>query len=439
MIKKFLIKQLEILPFWISLLVIIPISYYTFHSDFIILSKLAQKIAGGNLNFYEDLYIGAANYHVPMLPPLLCLVDGLAYYLAERLGLINFDFTLIYHTPFIHLLLLKSRYIIIFILSYFLVNKVALVYTNQDKKLSRRIANLWIASPILIYLPFVQGNNDIYPAIFSLIFLLFVFRNNFLLAMIFLGLTAALKGYALFLIVPVALILAEKNLKKTLLYCLTSGLAYFLPTLFYLKDVVYFTSGNSEKFMMLSTSIPSSLVSYSIFAIGYFLILLFLYYNDENIENIIDNKHKTLLVYCFLVMSLFFVTAFYPQWFLWILPFFIFLIYKNKKLYSIYILICSAYLSLTYIGYPGNLDIYLWRKIFPSGPKGYYFPVGADEIKQLLMFNAGLFISLLIAFIYFLLKDNRKEKTDDKFSVYLSYLPTAILLLAIYAVALLSK
>jgi len=434
------LKYKKYLPLWISLLMILPISYYTFHSDFILLSKLAQKIASGNLRIYEDLYAGAANYHIPFLPPLICLIDGLNYFLFMKLGVINFDFTVVYHTPFIHLLLLKSRFIFVFILSYFLVNKVALMYTGQDKKLSRRIANLWIASPILLYLPFAQGNNDIYPAAFSLIFLYFVFRKNFIVAMIFLGLTAAMKGYALFLVMPVALILSEKDLKRTFIYCLTSGLAYFLPIIFYLKDMTYFAAGNPEKFMMLSTAIPSLSVPYSVFAIGYFLIILFLYYSD-NLKKIAEDKNRILLNYCFAVLSLFYLTAFYPQWFLWILPFFVFLIYKNRRLYSIYLLICISYFLITYFGYPGNLDIYLWKKIFVASAPGisYYFPGVMTPESPLMVFITGLFASLLVVYIYFMFKDNKEDEDNKDISVYMSYLPTVILFLMIYIFASLSK
>lgn len=438
-IKTFLLKQKEFLPFWISLLIITFISYNTFHSDFIVLSKIAEKIAGGNLHIYQDLYICAANYRVPAMPPLIILIDGFFFFLLKELRVLNFDFCLVYHTPSIHLLLLKSRYILTFILSYFMVHKVALLYTKQNKKLARRIANLWIASPILIYLPFAQGNNDIYPVVLSLAFLFFAFRKNFIIAMIFLGLTAAMKSYAVFLVIPVALILSQKNIIKTFFYSSICGLVFFLPRLFYLNDSPSFTKNISESFNVLGTVIPSVGVSYSIFAVGYFLILLFLYYCSDNMKSILEDKNRTLVVYCFLIMSFFYTTWFYPQWFLWILPFFVLLVYKNKKLYSIYLLICSVYFFRTYAEYPGNLDIYLWKRILPLGRGSYYFPGVIPTNSPLLTFGAGLFLSLFIVFIYFLLKDDKKKEEDNKISIYLSYLPTVALFVVIYVFYWLSK
>lgn len=437
-IKNFLLRQREYLPLWVSLLIVLLVSYYTLHPDFVVITNIAEKIASGNLHIYEDLYIGGANYHIPAMPPLICLIDGLNYFFFKELGVLNFSFDLIRPTPPFHVLLLKSRYILIFILSYFLIFKTALLYTKQDKKLSRRIANLWIASPLFIYLPFAQGNNDIYPAFFSLIFLFFAFRKNFILAMIFLGLTAAMKSYALFLIIPVALILAQKDVKKTILYSFTSGLVYFLPKLFYLKESASYTANISESFNMLNTIIPSHAGPYSLFAVGYFLILLFLYYGD-NLKKIIEDTNRTLVIYCFLVLSLFYMTWYYPQWFLWILPFFIFLIYKNKKLYSIYLLISLAYFICTYVQYPGNLDIYLFHYYLPIlAGKNIFFLGTMYTNKPLLAFITGFFLSLFIAFIYFLLQDKRKEE-DDKVSIYLSYLPTIVLLLAIVIFSFLSK
>lgn len=432
MLKNYFAKWRDYLPFWISLIVAIIISSISLHFDFIVVSKIAQKVANGNLHIYEDLFIGNVNMGKSIFPPFICLVDGFFYFIIKQTHLLNFDFNLTDRIPMLQLLLLKSRYILVFILSYPLIYKVALLFTNHEKEHSRRIANLWIASPILIYLPFAQGNNDIYPAVLSLVFLFFAFRKNFILAMILLGLTAAMKNYALLLVIPVALIFSEKDLKKTALYCLTSGAFYYLWTLIYPKAVAASLAGNVENYLMLKTAIPTFTTPYSIFAIGYCLILLFLYFGD-NIKEMIAEKSKMLVTYCFLIMSLFYITWYWPQWFLWILPFFVLLIYKNKKLYTLYLLITSTYFLYTYVWYPANLDLSLWKQILPALDAGKrYYPAGIIPANPAAMsFIVGFFVSLIFVFAFFLLKERgESEKHDDRISIYLSYLPTAILLLA---------
>ena len=424
--NKFFMKQREYLPFWISLAFIIIISAFAYHYDFYWLTKFAERTASGDLNLYQTLTIAGHDSGKFIMPPLIALVDAFLYFILKEIRVINpsFDWISGGQIPSLQLLLYKSRYILIFILSYPLAYNAAFLFTKQNKELARRIANLWIASPLLIYLPFAQGNNDIYPAVFTLVFLLFAFRKNYIMAMIFLGLTAALKNYALFLILPVALILSDKDLKKTILYCLTSSLVYFLPALVFFKGLTSFAWGNTENLSMLKTVIPSYNFNYSIFTIGYFLILIFLYFSD-NMNKLIEEKDETLVTYCFLVLSLFFVTFFFPQWFLWILPFFVFLIYKNTRLYWLYLMISFVYLLSLITNWPNNLDLNLWQNILPTLTPGMkYFPGVYNSTMMSLV--PSLFVALFIGFVYFLLSDRgNKIKEELKHnSVFLSYMPT---------------
>lgn len=429
MLKKYFVNWRDYLPLWISLLAVIIISSISLHSDFIVVSKVAERIALGNLHIYQNIYIGDVKMGKPIMPPLICLVDGFFYSIVNGLKLINFNYDLSGQISLFNLLLLKSRYILVFLLSYPLIYQAALKFTKRNKEQSRKIANLWIASPLLLYLPFAQGNNDIYPAVFSLVFLYFAFRKNFLLAMLFLGLTAAMKNYAIFLILPVALILSQKEWKKTFLYCATAGAVYIIPAIIYYNEFYNFTSGNSENWQMLQTVIPSYAFGYSIFVMGYFFILFLLLFGN-NMKKIVENTNNMLVTYCFVIMSLFYVTFFNPQWFVWILPFFVFLIYQNKKLYLLYLLIASVSFVSLIVNWSNNLDLSLWKRILPALATGTALAPGfVDSPTKIVV--SSLFVSLFMVFIYFLFKDDEDKEEVRSNHIYLSYLPTVALLVAL--------
>jgi hypothetical protein len=387
---------------------------------------MAERIADGNLHVYDDLFIDGINYGKFVMPPLIFLLDGMLFYPLKLLHIINFNFGLDMSSLW-HTLLLKSRFILLFILSYPLVKNVALVYTNNNEALSRRVANLWITSPLLLFLPFAQGNNDIYPVLLTLIFLYFAFKEKNVWAMVFLGLAAATKNYALFLIPPMAIILADKNIKKTIKYGFISGLVYVIPIIFYLKDLKLFFTGGGEGLFILETIIPAK-NNYVIFPILYiFLILLLIFENNK-----LDKERNTNIVfYGFAFMSLFFATSFFiPQWFLWILPFLIFIIFKNYRLFYIYLILVTVFLFSLFTNWPGNLDLRIFSPLLPYHINEITFPISVKTASLVVSAFAGVYAS----FFYFLIKDRKKEKNVEKnikFYVLLNLSPLLVYLIFI--------
>jgi len=321
--------------------------------------------------------------------------------------------------------MLKGRYILLFILSYPLIKQAALCYTKNDKKLSSRIANLWITSPLLLFLPFSQGNNDIIPVFFTLIFLFFAFKKKYIWAMIFLGLTAALKNYALFLIPPMAIILSDKNIKNTIKYGAIAGAAYLAPILFYLKDIDHFFTGGGEGLFIFKTVLPSH-INYMVFPIVYILLLTYLIFDKKAS---VKTKESDIVFYGFLFMSLFFsVSHFFPQWFLWILPFLIFAIYNKRHLFYIYISIVFVFLFSLVTSWSNNLDITIFGPILSFRVSDLIFP----RMPGLVSLAASVFVGLILAFIYVLSKERfifDKVYLSEKFTIFLNLLPLILYLI----------
>lgn len=428
MIRKlfsFVIKYYALL---IGLAIATTLSFITSHSDFFYVTKMAERVAGGNFNIYDNLIINGVDYGKYIMPPTIFLIDGAVFYFFKLFNVVNFDFG-IYEIPsLLNIFLLKTRFILLLALSYPLVKRVAFVYTKNEKD-STNIANIWITSPVLLYLTFTQGNNDIYPTLISVIFLYFAFKRNYLTAMIFLGICAATKNYALFLILPMAIIFSNKNVFKILKYSFVSIVVYLVPVLIYIEDTKRFLTGGGEGLFILETAIPAHF-NYLVFPILYVILLSFMFFSETDK---FKDKNKSIVFYGFLTLSLFFATSFFiPQWFLWILPFFVFLIYKNNKLFSLYVLIVSIFMLSLLTNWSNNLDLQLYRPILPLNLAEVGFP---GNIK-VFSFVSSLFVGLYLSFVYFLVV-NYKKPTEKapRLNVLMNLIPLVALffILSVFA------
>lgn len=428
--QQFLNYFREHIVFWLSLIFVIILSAITYHGDFMWLTRLSERIAGGNLDLYQPLIVQSADVGKFTMPPLIGLLDGGLYYIFKSVGIISFDLTtsLAGNVPPLHLLLLKSRYILLFILSYPLILKAALSYTNGDRGLSKKIANLWITSPLLIYLPFTQGNNDIFPVLSSILFLLFAFKRQYFWAMVALGLTAALKNYAVFLFIPMAIILAEKDIKLTIRHLAVAVAAYAIPAIAYLHQTLHFLESKGEGTLFLNTYLPSS-PNFLLAPILYVLLLAHLYFSN-NLDNIRAKKNEYLALYGFLTLSILFVlTTFIPQWFFWLLPFAVFLIIKTPRLVQLFAATLAAFFGILFTNWPSNLDLRLFSPLLPASIA--VPPIRPESLStgDLPSIVASVFSALLIAFAAFAITDitkTGKAQSPFKYGVWINIAPLLV-------------
>jgi hypothetical protein len=387
---------------FIGLSIVVFLSATTFFMDMVTVSQYAARIAGGNLDIYSNYQIGSVLLGKPIMPPLVFIVDGFFYAIPKYLQLINFNYTYDFALlSSLKLIALRSRLIIVFVLSYPLVKYLAQKIT-KDKKKSLIIAALWITNPILLYFTFTQGNNDIYPAILSFVFLSAVSGGSNIIAMILLGIMAALKNYALFLFVPVAIILARKNFWKIIQYLLVGMAAYLAPNIFYLNNVLHFTKSGGEALFMLNTVIISD-INFLVIPVIYFAIVLYLYFSD-NEKSLSEDPVDNIARYSVLILSLFFAFAFFlPPWFLWVTPFAIFVIYKNRKLFFLYTALLASLFIVLVVRWGGNIGPAVFRPIFPHilAPE-YLIPSLAD--KNIVAMVYSLLTAFFIVFLYLVFK-----------------------------------
>lgn len=415
------------------------LSAVTFHKDLFYVALFSSKLVSGDLNMYKitnTLGTGQINpYIIPVAPPFAQLLDSLLYALFYFLGIYRFALIplepLIFNHQSVPLpipmlsLLLKLRYFIPFFLSIFLVKKIALRY-EPNSSLQKTIVALWLLCPVLAYSTFMQGNNDLYPVIFLLLFLLFSLRKQNFWALVFLGLAAATKNFAVFLFIPAAIILAKREFKKTLAFISLPSLIYGAQALFYWQSSYHFFTAGKESFYILKSILPNN---YLLFPFAYFLIIGYLLFMEKQ-QNLTNNTIRTLLLYCFFTLSLFFTTSLFPpQWFLWIMPFFILLIYNNSQLLVLYILIVTAFFfTLLVVPYwSGNVDYSLFSYTFPilQHIEPFAKTIGSrfEDLRFAQLANT-LFEALYILFILVLIKQRPAAKLLPKPKlIYLSFVP----------------
>lgn len=387
------------------LFLILIISKITYHSDIVNAARVTEIIIKGDLSLMQKSNTGELTYP-SFFPPIFHFIDSLIYWPLTKLGVYNFDLN---NIPIDKLLsigfLLKLRYLVLYILSLFLIIKISEIY-EKDEKNRNKIFLLWLLCPILIFVPFSWGNNDIYPVFLLLLFLYFAFKKKYFWAMVFLGLSAATKNFSLFLILPVALIFANKNIKKTIRYCFISGLIYLVPLFLYINVSYKFFTAGGEGLYVLEKKIFDGIL---LFPLMYFLTNLYLIIKQKIDDT---NKNEILIKYCFLIISLFYLASYFiPQWFLWIMPFFVLTLYKNKKMFYLYVLINSTYFVYLYF-WSRNIDMNLFANVFPVINKVMtlsefftkYF-VGFKIFDLVL----SLFFAAYICYLYLLFFNNKDE------------------------------
>jgi len=246
-----------------------------------------------------------------------------------------------------------------------------------------------------------------------LIFLFFSFKKKYFWAMVFLGLSAATKNFSLFLILPAAIILSNKNLKKTLKYSFISFLIYLIPFLLYYKTSSIFFTGGGEGLFILQKRI---LDGFLFFPLVYFITILFLIIK-KRVDNL--NKNEVLVQYCFLILSFFYLTSsFIPHWFLWIMPFFVLTAYKSKKFFYLYTLINIGFFMTLFL-WSRNIDMNLFSVAFPI--INTTMTLGEFVFKYFPNFKifdiiSALFFSGFICYLYLLFFDIKNKSLSKKLS-----------------------
>lgn len=357
------------LKFWlifglVTRLALMPI---TFHPDI-----LAINFAGYFFSFKKVFNIYDYLYQLPQdfplvknygqnfftYPPLAYFTLGLFMLLLKPFYNLKFLELLLNDLPgalkssllLPHLFLLKLPYLFFDLGIAFVLMKL---FDDQQRQKSAFI--LWMINPLSFYTSLMIGQFDIIPLFFVILSLYFIKVKKPGFAAVSLGLGGSFKMFPLFFL-PVLVLGGEKYFWKRMKLFFWGVLPFILtifPFLssFAFRQVVLF-SGQSQK--MLFAKIPvSGAEGISLFVFLFVTFCVWLAYFGKSSD--------FWQYYLLMMLLLFSLTHYHPQWFLWITPLLLIELVKNnfKHLWlGVGVLICWG--LITFLFEPSlNIGLFL--------------------------------------------------------------------------------
>lgn len=367
-----------ILIILIGVLIRLFLAGISFHSDIVHFDLASQIIGRGNiLNFYDYTFsLDSDNsllktyprelFNYPpavyfLLSPFLWILSSISNVQFHNDFIFNTSLTLGDPRLILHLILLKIPYLIFdFGIAYFLYN----LFTNKkDKKLALL---LWIFNPVTLYATYMIGQFDIIPTFFVVTALYLVNKDSnslsdkkVFLSSLLLGIGASFKLFPLLFLIPLATLL--HNWRKRVAV-LVIGISVYLITILpfigsagFRRTALIANQTLKSFFAQIPISGGETIILYLLFILFFYLIFIYKRLNGEFVWQRF-----------FIIILLFFIfTHFHPQWFLWLIPFFIIelIISKFKHLF-LYTLILISYTGLVFLFEP-SLSVGLFSPINP--------------------------------------------------------------------------
>jgi hypothetical protein len=263
----------------------------------------------------------------------------------------------VYSNPglFQHLFLFKIPYLFVDIgLAFILAN----LFKQQKRK--KLAFGLWMFNPLVLYTTFMIGQLDLLPTFFCVLAVYLAMKEKKDFSLVSLGIGGSYKMFPLLFIPPAAFVLG-KNLKERIRLLILGFLPFFVFIAPYLNSKAFramvLFSPKSQKMLFMGWPVSGAEVVYP-FIFFLVIIYLFAYYFKKKIPLSTYFLAILLLIYS--------VTHFHPQWFLWVTPFLIWEALKNNfknALLSLILFLC--WLAITLFFEP-SLSFGLFNPIWPQ-------------------------------------------------------------------------
>lgn len=228
---------------------------------------------------------------------------------------------------FIAILYAKSMLIVAMVIIARLLGKIIEEITGEEKG-TGAIAFTYLSSSVLLASALIIGQYDVLCVIFILLGLLYYLRGDHKRFILYFMIANSMKYFAILLMLPL-LCIKEKNVLKIIRDMAASMI---ITVLFKLL----FTLGGNAVGLGNSNGLIGILVSYNIFGgisifwVAYFMLLIYCYKMDQNIDKSYLNKVVVYVSFIpYLLMYLF--SPAYPYWIVLLVPFSALLIHTNKK------------------------------------------------------------------------------------------------------------
>ena len=336
------IKQLLIWAIVIRLL----IAPFMFHPDIKGIHLRVSFLQKGVINIYEFLQsneVTRVNAPDFVYPPLAYFSLGLYQFMATPLlgeGFNSWLFDFSGNAPaneniFRYLLILKLPYFVFdFLVAYLLVKLVP----NEKKKL---VLFFWLFNPLNLYAVYAIGQFDIVPSALTFLSYYLWERNSVKSSGLALGLASSFKAFPL-LLIP-AFLFTGKKLKGKIIFAIISLGLYGISILPFINSMAFqknfLFSSLSQRIFELQIHFFN--FSLSIFLIIY-LILLTIFFKRRHI--------KLWSMILSILLLVFAVTRFHPQWIVWLTPFLALAVSALKLKVPVIFYILSFFIIFLFFG-----------------------------------------------------------------------------------------
>lgn len=368
----------------------------------------------GKLNIYDFLlslpknHPLVANYGVNdifIYPPLTYFTLGIFRFLVRPFTdpkfipwlMVNIGHFYDYPTLGLQLFFFKLPYLFVDIASGFLL--AGLFDESKNKKLA---FTLWMFNPVTIYATFMIGQLDILPVFFTILSCYLIKKDKTGWGLFSLGIGGAYKMYPLLLIPPAAFILGKGFWQKVRLILI--GMAPYLLTIApYLgskgfRAMVLFGSKETKMlFMSLPVTAAEGVLPFIFLLIIFYLIS---YYKRKNIN--------PEFYFLSILLMLFSVTDYHPQWFLWVTPFLIWAFIKyGRKYVEVILTLFFSWLIITLL-FESSLSYGLFSPIWHNLTNAPSLSIYVSKFTDVFQFRSiirSIFAGASAFYIYRLYKE----------------------------------
>lgn len=304
---------------------------------------------------------------------------------------------------FLHLFLFKVPYIFFDIGLAFILSGL---FKNEDSK--RKAFALWMLNPITIYVTFMVGQFDLLPAFFTILAVYLATKGRNGWAMASLGMGASYKTYPLFFIIPTAFLLGKKFWEKIKLIIL--GFApYVLFMLPFISSPAFrqmvLLNDKNQKMLYMIFKLTGAEGIYP-FVVGLFVIFFAAYF--------VGKKKNISYYFMAILLLLYSVSSYHPQWFLWIMPFFVYELVKNDfKHWVLVATLVVCWLIITLL-FEASLSYGLFSPLIPSLANAPSLSVYVAKYVDVNLFKSvirSIFAAASIYYVYLLFTE--KDSSSD--------------------------
>jgi len=273
-------------------------------------------------------------------------------------------------SPFIAIMWYKLLPTLFYLGSGILVYKIAKEIGMGNGK-SKICMYAFLTAPIGFFSQFMFGQYDSFTVFFILLGLLYYYRKNHKLFVLCFAFAIPFKLWPLLFFIPL-LLLREKNIWKIIGNMVLVAIPYALEFIIYYGNEVFreCVIGFAPTGYISSAGIDAGggvTISYMILLWGF--VCAYAYFKEPEDER--DNIKWSLYLCCLVLIALFALMQWHPQWLLLAMPFFVItaFINKNTKLFLILDMVMMLFFSVYVVNtWPSHVD----QELFAWGIFGDY-------------------------------------------------------------------